>query len=459
MERLGRSWMRASTRGFGRRLPPSQILEPFSLYHVEVEGRSVLERFMEELGDTLGTEERSWIASQQEAWLSVWEVIGTDPGASLLLRDLLTLEERTVQEVSASRSAVFRDAILARVVDHGKTSLLAGVHTRALAPLDAAGVVDRARGYQRRKGAVPPDRLRKDKACRYLLKIWDEAVTRAKERESQIPELQNTDGDPLLLTVDHFELEPSVAPAVAQRLSGIEGAEADQGSEAEEKWVFFSPGNPKHPSWQNTIIGGATLAGTRLRVDTNSVRRADALRERVQIACGDLIRHRAREHSDPMVALEERMASRESEKGPGSIQSEEADGVLLEVKTTHYQDWLDQGIPALEGLTQRERPSVSKAVRSSRCCSRTWSTGRPSFQRGNATTLASSDGRWTWSDHHRFRIVSPHLSQGSRPRHNGSLLRGCREALPSLSHSFSHPYSIPSRPGGGVLLPWEKDRG
>lgn len=94
--------------------------------------------------------------AQRAAWLSVWEVLAVDPGRTVTLRDLLSDEQRTVQERRGSRSLVPRDAVLARIVDHEGISLLCGMHPRALPPFGAAEVVRSAlRRLLRRREASP----------------------------------------------------------------------------------------------------------------------------------------------------------------------------------------------------------------------------------------------------------------------------------------------------------------
>jgi len=61
-----------------------------------------------------------------------------------------------------------------------------------------------------------------------------------------------------------------------------------------------------HRSWENTAIGTAWVMAGELRLETNSTRRADALRARVEVACGDLVRHRERGETDPRAWHRER---------------------------------------------------------------------------------------------------------------------------------------------------------
>ena len=355
MSRFGDAW-----GGFAADFVDSaealQLSGPWSVYHYCVDGMSVLDRYLEEQGQHLPRAARAWLAAQQAAWLSVWEVTQVEPGSSVTLRDLLADETRLVREVSGSQTLVVRDALLGRVVDYDGASLLCGVHPRPLPPLDAADVVRRARGRLRRKRAVPVERLRDEAFGRYLIKRWEETVAEADVRWETPTDLRNTAGDPILLTTDHFEIGPGMRPAVEAKLAALEGVEPPDPAEDPPVYVFLRPGNPLHPSWETTMIGQARIVDGSLRLETNSRTRADALRERVEAACGDGVRHRAREHTDP---LSHKAPFAERDQAIESL-PDEAQQLALEFKQRHYRDWLDQPIPALAGKTPREATRTAK---------------------------------------------------------------------------------------------------
>jgi hypothetical protein len=179
----------------------------------------------------------------------------------------------------------------------------------------------------------------------------DRQLDLGRRRPDPAPtELSNTDGDPFLLTTDHFEIAPGAAPAVEAQLAALQGVEPPEPGEDPPAYGFLRPGNRMHRSWDNTIVGSAWISGQALRVETNSRERADALRERIEAACGDRIRHRAREHADPLSATAPRGRRDHAPEPPPP----EAEQLLLELQQRHYADWLDQPLPALRGKTPRE---------------------------------------------------------------------------------------------------------
>ncbi len=324
---------------------------PWSVYHFCVRGRPAFEWFLEEASPRPNAEERRWLDAQRASWLSVWEVSEVRAGEGLILHDLLTEEERRVQEVLATETLVKRDCILARVVELDETSVLGGTHPRPLPPTAAAEIVRRARGRLRRKRAVAPDRLRDEQLGRYLIRRWEEAVVELDRRWSRPPELRNTDGEPFLLTTDHFEIAPGARGDVAARIAVLGGVQPPDRDDADPSYDFLrdpTPGGP--PARGATLLGSLRSSGDRIRIETNSIVRADALRQRVEEVCGDLVRHRAREHADPL----SEPLRRELAERPQQTPTPEAQQLVLDYKRSHYAGWLDEALPALGGKSPKE---------------------------------------------------------------------------------------------------------
>ena len=274
----------------------------------------------------------------------MWEVEAVDAGVTL--HDLLSDERRTVHETRGSRTLVARDAVLARIVDHDGVSLLCGVHPRPLPPVDAAEVVRRGRARLRRKRPVPADRLRDTVFGRNLIRYWEEAVEACDERRAIPPDLRNRDGDLLLLTVDHFEVAAGDLPAIEACVAELDGAHREPAGEDVSVHVFLRPDDPAEPDGEHTLVGRLRVGSDSVRIETNSIARADALRARVERACGSRLRHRAREHLDP------RALARQPGRAPQPSPEEER--LVTEFKKRHYADWLDQPLPALDHKTPRE---------------------------------------------------------------------------------------------------------
>ena len=348
LDRFGDEW-KAFADDFADAYAAAPLAWPWSVYGFEVDGRTVADAYRAAHGRRCSPEERRWLDAQRAGWLSVWEVEAVDPGKTLTLLDLLSDKRRTVREKSASQTLVQRHAVLGRVVEHEGVSLLCGTHPRPLPPYHAAEVVRRARGRLRRRRAVPVERLRDASFGGYLIRCWEKAVEAHDARSAVPPDLRNRDGDPLLLTVDHFEVSPGAVQAIDTCIAGMKGADKESAEGDSSIWVFVRPDDPARPDGESTVVGRVELNPTALRAETNSQARADTLRVRIEAACGSHVRHRAREHSDPLALLKNR-----AERSPRAPASPEEEGVVAELKARHYADWADRPLPGLKDRTPRE---------------------------------------------------------------------------------------------------------
>ena len=351
-ERYGARWRTAVKkleRAAGEDTPMvSQIAAPWSAYEVCVDGERVLDAFVAESRGRLSGEERDWLAAQRVARLDVWEVVSSEPGVAVSVRGLIWGEVRRVSEVRGSRALVSRDAVLARVADYGGGSYFCGLYPRMLPP-DAAERVAKAAKRRAGPGKERSGEARHDDAAGIaLVRAWTKAV-HEEERAAAAPrQLVNTDGDPLVLTTDHFELDVAARSEIAALVRGVEGVMPPEEGDGDE-YTIMKAGNAVHRSWENTVIGRVILEEGRLRLETNSIARADELRARLERACGGLLRHRAREHVDPL-------SSARAERHPTAAPrpGAEVQAALRELKARHYAQWLDDPVPALSGRTPRQ---------------------------------------------------------------------------------------------------------
>ncbi|MBW1811547.1 MAG: DUF2384 domain-containing protein, partial [Deltaproteobacteria bacterium] len=124
--------------------------------------------------------------------------------------------------------------------------------------------------------------------------------------------------------------------------------------EKDRSYIFTRAGNPMHKDWQNTMIGRAELGAGNLRLETNSIKRADILRQRIEAACGKMICHRAREHADSLPgSLESENHDRSAQSMP-EIPPKEAIELIRQYKEQYYADWTNHPLPALGGKTPRD---------------------------------------------------------------------------------------------------------
>ena len=266
-----------------------ELLLPWAVYHHTVEGLPPFEWYARENEPMLSRREREWIEAQRRSWLSIWEVRESVPGKSMLLADLLTGEQRLVQEAGASRVLAVRDAIL------GRESIVAGRHWRSLPPLEVAEVIDRMRRRFRAKLPLGIDRLRDEDTVHALIARWHDAVDDMDEMRHRRRE-HTCDVHPLRLIVDRYRFIEESRGAVEAALASIAGASAAEAQDEGTSAVIFHK--------DDVIVGTAFVSPVgELHLESDSLRRAAALRRKVEKACRGLLTAHRRAETDPLEKL------------------------------------------------------------------------------------------------------------------------------------------------------------
>lgn len=372
--KLGRDWLQSALdayTGADGTLDDAemQLGVPWSIYGFPFGERNVTlaHIFREESAGRLPPDLREVLDAHLRAWLSVWEVRRVEPGVGASLTDLLTGEERFVHEVSGSRTLNARDALLGWVVDSGAISIFGGIHPQPLEPRDADLVVREIRRLCRvRTRPVKPERLREPFVQLALIDSWRDHAELRRTRPP--PRFTNTDGDPLVLTTDHFDVLATDSSTLPSRLTTLSGAGEPEAGErgGDEKVITITKaGNARMKSWDNTIIGRVVVSGNRMRAESNSTRRADALRASLTSHLGELVRHRLRDEvsqSELLRRAYEEPRHSDTETLPSN--SRGAAGILKEFKERHMLAWLDEEIPALGGMTPRAAAKSPRSMKS-----------------------------------------------------------------------------------------------
>ncbi len=327
---------------------------PWSLHFMPLPpaGLTLAELWRRERTRRLRPDMRLLLDAYAASWLSIWEVASVARGVGTALVDTLTGEQRFVHDVSSSETLEPYDSVLAFVLTCDGVSFFGAAHGQPLPLRETDFVAREARRLCRvRTRPVAIDKLRIPPIQLAIVALWNAGVW--KLRTQPPPVMQNTDGDPFVLTTDDFEL---LVPRerVARRLRSLEGAMEPEADRDDIVFVVTKEGNALHSQWDNTIIGRIALGRKRLRVETNSTRRADALRARVEAHLGAMARFRLRTEANTADLLEQARASTHSTKEPAKgAPPPEALAMLRELRERHMAAWLDTSIPALDGLTPR----------------------------------------------------------------------------------------------------------
>ena len=331
------------------------LFHAWAVYERKIDGRPVASWFLEERGRHLLPEEHDWVAAQLRSWLSVWEVLDVAPGKSARLKDLFTGEERPVSEVAGSRSLTPNLLVLARVVDHAGLSLVAGNHPAPLAPTSGRDCVDTLRAELGLGKRVNPQELREGDRPTTIIDAWHEMVEFVEDQP--LPELRNSDGEELVLLEDHYKLVGKGAKsAVEAELSKLRGVHSPKPDARERRYTVV---REEGTDESGPILASIVVKAREVVVETNSRKRADVLRGRLEEICKASLTFTKREETDAAAILE-RADAAPKKKAPAELAGPEVDAMLRDFKARHYATWADHGLPALDGLTPREAAGQPK---------------------------------------------------------------------------------------------------
>ncbi|BAP89374.1 putative uncharacterized protein [Burkholderiales bacterium GJ-E10] len=326
--------------------------------------------YLQRKGKRLGATARGYIEACMAASFSFHEVLRCDPGQGFRLRDILSGTEIEVLERSGSQASRPGDILYAKIVPIEGTALMEACTPVMIPPRYKPELIE-----LRRAIAAPPvgpgdptdAQRRRDRSMELretFLGIADELLN------PQVPEMRNTDGDPIEFHTLRFDTADAEAALAALRdlAQGMDDESFDAGVErnaqdrllrAEFPWLHA--GNAAAPSLPNTTMGNITIDGNgHITAEVNSAARAAALRAIIETKLPG-----AQAQPSEVQSLQEMMAQADTPTGRARARQREAESAQLHAQPEvqamlqasmrrHYEAWLDEDIPALGNRTPRQ---------------------------------------------------------------------------------------------------------
>jgi hypothetical protein len=231
-------------------------------------GVTAAHAYLQRMGTRLDSIARRYLQACCATPFSFHEVIDSRAGHGMRLRDVMIGAETDVIEKTASRSLRAGDIAFCKVVPVGGLALIEGMGPVAVPPMHKPALIEFRRKLGTQGDLFGAERLREyDIELRGLyLSLADAQLNPA------LPELRNTDGDPIEWHTLVFDLDaPEHALAqLADLAAGLSEPQIDRDAagrllRAELAWA--RPGNPVHKDWDNTTLGtsASTAPGSRPR--------------------------------------------------------------------------------------------------------------------------------------------------------------------------------------------------
>jgi len=364
---------------------------------------------------------RAYIEALRDSVVSLYEVSDVRPGESFLARDLMRGGDPVrVSERSATKTLVTWDIVAARIVTvRGVVQMTGAVLAieRELAE-DILGLLRRTKA--RAPGMAAETLGIADPALRARVEaelVDDEAVLRAgaatittlwlnhaiRRCLAPLPELANTDGEPLSLITLHYRLAPdATAASLVEALAAVPDIRAD---EQGTRWTWFAPAKPAGKDRKRTgetdsdlgrtIHGEIVLSEGKLEVRVNSEARAARIRALLTPALAGLVQEPLVEHMTPEQAMASGTRTIEQvPRGLDGVDPADLRQAVHEVLDRQYRKTLDTPVPMLGGKSPRQAARSAKG----RMAVANWLKGfeQNAARRPPGDPMRDYDFGWMW---------------------------------------------------------------
>ena len=321
-------------------------------------GATPAEFFLEQEKGRLSDTEIKLIETISRRPFSFYEVIRCEPGRGFLLKDVLTADEIDVLERSASEVSREGDILFGRVATVGDISMLFGCSSYALPPEYKPSIIALRKWMRRGRRKVTAEMLNE-----YDAEIR-EAFLEMSEALFRLPSLCNTDGEPLIMQILHYEIDsPDRAfwglPASAQRRARQSCGPWRSGMRKEVLPASRSPGPGKSAGsrrWTAPYSGSCSSRGRLSRSTVNSAARAERIRKEIETRLGPAARFKTAVIQSGEAIMKEVRDRASRPAAPAGeheelVQNPEVRAKLAEMMAAHWEGWVDEKIPALGGKT------------------------------------------------------------------------------------------------------------
>lgn len=309
-------------------------------WRIESDGNKTMVEICLETVPTLAAEEKIVLHKMRDSVLSLYEVVEVYPDEGLLLDDLLLGGRFRVKEKLGTRTLKRWDIFAARLYFMDGAYVIGG-------NLYAYPVREKE-AIRRTFKSLHKDYKKQcpDGTLREVLKLnghWFNYIWRDLVEHPFRPEIVNKSGDPFVLSTALFEIRNEAG--VLAGLKGIGDIEEDE--RGVYHWLDEGTGDA-----MRTLLGTIRIKQGNLSLECVSRRRLESGKALLLARLGDSIAHKADTFQDPWQAIKALPPKRQKMKS--GIPREVEQKLYHEYMRKHYEKWIHENIPALNGKTPLE---------------------------------------------------------------------------------------------------------
>jgi hypothetical protein len=359
-------------------------LEDFMARDYE-DGHNVVDEYLRRRGFAESPGNRRYMQALRRSVMSLYEVSDIVPGQSFLARDLIRGGEPVrVMEVSGTRMLKPWDRVGARLIREGSEWRMGGGLLRyerrasdflvdTLKRIDGGLPADLREFAELKSGPESVAAFERNLAEKAPLAIMAPTFTGIwlsdtlqRTLDPQLPELVNTDGDPLIICTTSFPLLPGMSAAACRdALASV--ADLREIDAKAFNWVRRTAVEPQPlttPQSGNAVeattgsgetsLGSIEVKAGEVVLSTNSRERAEHGEAMVARALAGLADTPARQEVSAAQILAERMGHGSGRPPASAMPPEEARGMVHAHLDQHYRKTLDEPLPVLGNISPRD---------------------------------------------------------------------------------------------------------
>ena len=331
-------------------------------------GKTIAENFLLLHPESLTQAEKASINLLGQSYYSFYTVLNVIPGKQLHLRDNLLGTTHIVKERAASTTLTRGDAIFSCILTQNRQSVLIGTAPFVIPSFYQAAFLELRKSMEESVSQALTPALLREEFDIELLDYFTDIMW--KLHSPSLPKLHNTDGDPIQFSSARFKL--SIAPEEALRqllpLAGSDDPEEflsnakydSQGQFQSVELPWLTP-HKKQAKAENTVKGFILIEPDKLRLETNSLARAEEGKSLLEKYLGDAITYQTAVMQSP-----EKMFESLPKKDPQSMDdkaladSPEVQAALQSMAQKHWENWFDEPIPMLADQTPRQAAQTAE---------------------------------------------------------------------------------------------------
>jgi hypothetical protein len=329
---------------------------------------SIAALYLLEKNEMVDAYQRRYIETACSQPYSFFQVIDVDPDNSLTVKDIFLNQTHVVLEKSGSRPGAKGSILFSKMICMDGVSLMLGCFPLLIPDRYYGWLIDLREEIKADAGGniTRESLLEEDSEFRAIFFDMHDQY-----QKKPMPELQNTDGDPLAPVKLIYELKCLPAEAF-ERLKTLSLDQTDEqllsdasldksGNLQKVSFPWLKRGNEKHPDWENTVMGHIAIDRRKLTIDVNSARRAQTIKKEIKNRLKSKAAHQKSVMTSAQKMMEQQMAAGPSvkekmrrEEHDKLMQLPEVQKKIAAMAEKHWETWPDVALPALGNLTPRQ---------------------------------------------------------------------------------------------------------